>query len=33
VKEIIKINAEINEMETKKQYKESIEQKVCSLKR
>jgi hypothetical protein len=32
-KEIIKIRAEINEIETKKKYKESMKQKACSLKK
>jgi ATP-dependent protease ClpP protease subunit len=32
-REIIKITAEINELETKKTCKESMKQKVCSLKK
>jgi hypothetical protein len=32
-REIIKIRAKINEIETKNLYKESVKQKVCSLKR
>jgi hypothetical protein len=31
--EIIKIRAEINEIETKKLYKETMKQKACSLKK
>jgi hypothetical protein len=31
--EIIKIRTEINEIETKKPYKEIMKQKVCSLKK
>jgi hypothetical protein len=32
-RKIIKIQAEINEIETKKAYKESMKQKACSLKK
>jgi hypothetical protein len=32
-KYIIKIRAEINEIETKKKFKESMKQKACSLKK
>jgi hypothetical protein len=32
-REIIKIRAEINEIETKKKYKDSMKQKACFLKK